>query len=189
MYLIVVSAPSGAGKTTLCRMLLSDFPQVSVSVSTTSRLPRGREESGREYHFVTRQEFQEQIDRGEFIEWAIVHDEYYGTSRLTLERAMVAGQCVLLDIDVQGAAQLSQLYPQRCYRIFIAPPSIAELEFRLRARGTDPEERIQKRIQNAYHEMEQSTRFDLIVVNDEIDRAYEEIKRALIHNLQLHPRS
>jgi len=178
-YLIVISAPSGAGKTTLCRRLLDDFPSLLLSISSTTRPPRGTERHGHEYFFLTVQEFEDQIQRGCFAEWARVHGNYYGTSKAVIENAFLDGKSVLLDIDVQGAEKLKLAFPTQCYRIFITPPSLAELEFRLRARGTETEETIQKRLKNAQVEMATSKDFDYIVVNDSLDRAYMELKTLL----------
>lgn len=175
-YLFVVSAPSGAGKTTLCQRLLRDFSGITLSISSTTRAPRGSEKHGVEYFFLDKAEFEKKIQEGQFAEWAMVHENYYGTSKAVLEKAFQENKSVLLDIDVQGADQLKKSYPHNCYRIFIAPPSLAELEFRLRARKTDSEETIQKRLQNAKAEMDQRAHFDCTIVNDSLDRAYEELK-------------
>src|SRR3712207_1693695 len=121
--LIVVSAPSGAGKTTLCQKLLADFPErLVLSISSTTRPPRGSEKHGREYFFLSREEFEAEIQAGAFAEWAKVHDNYYGTSRHVIDAAFERGRSVLLDIDVQGAASLAEAYPEATYRVFIAPP-------------------------------------------------------------------
>lgn len=177
--LIVVSAPSGAGKTTLCHRVLRDFPTVTLSVSSTTRQPRGQEKDGVEYHFLSKTEFETQIQAGQFAEWAQVHGNYYGTSRKVIDEAFAQGKSVLLDIDVQGAAQLKKAYPKNCYQIFIAPPSLEELELRLRSRGTEAEESIQKRLTNAKTEIAESKKFDIVIVNDSLDRAYQELKGIL----------
>ena len=132
--LIVISAPSGAGKTTLCQKLLKDFPELVLSISSTTRAPRGSEQNGKEYLFLTPEEFKAQIAASRFAEWAQVHGNYYGTSKDVIERAFDSGKSVLLDIDVQGAESLRQAYPDQCHSIFIAPPSLMVLESRLRAR-------------------------------------------------------
>lgn len=174
--LIVISAPSGAGKTTLCHRLLAEFPSLVLSISTTTRSPRGAEQHGREYFFVSREEFERQIEAGRFAEWARVHDNFYGTSKAVVEQAFSTGRSVLLDIDVQGAEQLRKAYPDQAVLIFISPPSIEELERRLRARNTDAEATIQKRMNNARTEMARRDVFDHIVINDSLDRAYAELK-------------
>ncbi|MGZ3709788.1 MAG: guanylate kinase [Bdellovibrionota bacterium] len=173
--LIVISAPSGAGKTTLCQRLLADFPQLTLSVSSTTRQPRGAEEHAKEYHFLSTEEFEKQIAAGRFAEWARVHGNYYGTSKDVIDRAFAAGKSVLLDIDVQGAESLRKAYPGATCLIFVSPPSIEELEFRLRARATDSEQSIQRRLTNAREEMARADIFDHVIINDQLDRAYREL--------------
>jgi guanylate kinase len=173
--LLVVSAPSGAGKTSLCARLLKDFPGLSLSVSSTTRAPRGRERDGVEYHFLSRERFQEMIDAGAFAEWAFVHGNYYGTSRAVIDAAFARGLSVLLDIDVQGAHQLKAAYPDRCTTIFVTAPDLATIEKRLRSRGTDSEETIRVRMRNAEEELTHAPRFDRVIVNDEFERAYHEL--------------
>lgn len=180
--LVVLSAPSGAGKTTLCSRLLSDFPMLKLSISTTTRAPRGNEKNGVHYHFVDSPIFEQEIRDGFFAEWAKVHGNYYGTSRKTLEEFFNSGFSVLLDIDVQGAANLKKSYGSRCTTIFIAPPSLEVLESRLRARGTDSEESIQRRMQNASREIDRSSEFDHHLVNDDLDTTYCKLK-ALIEQI------
>ncbi len=178
--LIVISAPSGAGKSTLCGKLLEDFPsRLALSISTTSRAPRGQEQHGKEYFFTDPQDFQSRIGADEFAEWALVHGNYYGTQKATLERFWSSGRHVLLDIDVQGAASLKQLYGDRCFTVFIAPPGMEELERRLRGRGTDSEETIQKRMANAAGEMARQGEFDRIIVNEDFARARAELDQAV----------
>jgi len=173
--LIVLSAPSGAGKTTLCHRLLREFGQLRLSISSTTRPPRGGEQNGREYFFLTRDDFEKQVRQGRFAEYAEVHGNLYGTSRTTLDSFLDAGFSVLLDIDVQGAASLRKAYPGRTLTLFVEPPSLAELERRLRARGTDSEAVIQQRLANAKAEMARHDEFDHVIVNDTLERAYEEI--------------
>lgn len=185
--LIIISAPSGAGKTTLCQKLLQEFPQLVLSISTTTRAPRGKETNGKEYFFITPKEFEERIKSDSFAEWAKVHGNYYGTSKEVIEKAFAAGRSVLLDIDVQGAKNLTKSYPpcvppcvQGCFKIFITTPSLAELEKRLRARGTDNEETILRRLTNAKTELAQIGEFDRTIINDSFDKAYEELKAIII---------
>lgn len=178
-YLIVISAASGTGKTTLCKRLLDGHSRLVLSISCTTRGPRGSEKHGTEYYFLTRDHFEEQIKNGMFAEWAKVHENYYGTSKQTLEESFKNGNSVLLDIDVQGANQLFASYPDKCIRIFIMPPSLGELEKRLRGRGTDSEETIQKRMKNAKQEIEVGQTFENVIVNDDLDRAYQELKSLL----------
>ncbi|MBI2712731.1 MAG: guanylate kinase [Bdellovibrio sp.] len=175
-FLIVISAPSGAGKTTLCQRLLVEFPNLKLSISSTTRAPRGSEKDGVEYHFLTSEAFKDGIDQGRFAEWAQVHGNYYGTAKQTIESNFKKGYSVLLDIDVQGAELLRQAFPKQCFSIFIAPPSMEELERRLRARKTEREEVILKRLENAKSEMDQKHLFDAVVVNDSLDNAYAQLK-------------
>ncbi len=173
--LIVISAPSGAGKTTLCAKLLKDLPKLKLSISSTTRAPRGKERHGVEYFFLKKEEFEKQVALGRFAEHALVHGNYYGTSCDAIESAWARGQAVLLDIDVQGAASLKKAYPAETVRIFIAPPSLEVLEQRLRSRGTDNEETIQKRLVNSKTEMAQMKLFDHVIVNDDFDAAYSQL--------------
>jgi guanylate kinase len=179
LYLIIIAAPSGAGKTTLCKRLLQDFPTLVLSISSTTRPPRGQEKSGIDYFFLTLEEFQQKIQNHDFVEWAKVHSHFYGTSKTAIETAWNQHKSVLLDIDIQGAEQLRQAYPKEAVRIFIAPPNLIELEKRLRSRGTDSEETIQKRLKNAQLEMELGQHFDHWIVNDSLDQAYTELKTIL----------
>jgi guanylate kinase len=180
----VISAPSGAGKTTLCRKLLEELNSLKLSISSTTRQPRGNEKDGVEYHFLTVDSFKKGISEGKFAEWALVHGNYYGTSKETIESSFKAGFSVLLDIDVQGAEQLRKSFPDRCFSIFIAPPSMEELERRLTDRKTESQEVIQKRIRNAEMEMAQSPLFDQIVVNDTLEHAYAKLKALVIARLE-----
>lgn len=175
--LIVISAPSGAGKTTLCARLLADFSSLKLSISTTTRAPRGQEQDGREYYFVDRATFEREIREGHFAEWAQVHGNYYGTSKRILDGFLSMGFSALLDIDVQGADSLKKSYGARCSTIFIAPPSIEILEARLRARGTDSEESIQRRMKNSREEMARASEFDHQLTNDDLDGTYLRLNR------------
>ncbi len=140
-----------------------------------------------EYFFITPKEFESKIKQGRSAEWARVHDHYYGTSKDVVESAFAGNHSLLLDIDVQGAEQLRNSYPQECYRIFIAPPSFAELEVRLRKRGTESEEAIQKRLRNSELEMQEGQKFDRVIINDHLDRAYAELEELLKNKLNLAP--
>lgn len=184
-FLFVVAAPSGAGKTTLCKRLLKDFPQIRLSISSTTRQPRGAERDGVDYFFLSQPEFQKRIQEERFAEWALVHGNYYGTSKEVIEQSFAQGFSVLLDIDVQGAEQLRKSFPKECVRIFIAPPSLQELEARLRSRGTDSEDVIQKRLRNAQGEIQAGQQFDHVLVNDELERAYAELKSLIESRLNL----
>ncbi|QMT41490.1 guanylate kinase [Neisseria shayeganii] len=168
--IFIISAASGTGKTTLVSRLLQKHPDIRASVSHTTRLPREGEENGRHYHFVSIPEFEAMIGDAGFLEYARVYDNYYGTSMRQLEELTRQGVDVILEIDVQGAAQVRQALPQAA-SIFIAPPSFAVLESRLRGRGTDAPEVIAKRLAEARNEIEQAPLFDYLVVNDDLDNA------------------
>jgi len=168
--LFILSAPSGAGKTTLSRSILDRDPNLSLSVSYTTRVPRTGEVEGRDYHFVDEQQFIRLRDGGAFAEWARVHDAYYGTARAPLEDALSHGKDFLLDIDVQGARQIKMGYPE-AISIFVLPPSWNELGKRLRARGTDREDVITRRLQRAREETQALNSYDYLIVNDSLERA------------------
>lgn len=176
--IFVVSAPSGAGKTSLCSELLKATPGLQVSVSYTTRPKRGGETNGIDYHFVSVEKFRQMIDAGAFVEWAQVHDNFYGTSLATLEQASQAGQDILLDIDCQGAAQLREKLDNGVY-VFILPPDFEELARRLAKRNSDTDEVIQKRIANARHEVLEAKHYDYIVINDNFDFALDQLKAIL----------
>jgi guanylate kinase len=179
--LIVVSAPSGAGKSTLCGELLKKLSnRLALSISSTSRAPRGQEVEGKEYFFLDQVEFEKKIKEGVFAEWAKVHDHYYGTSRQTLEHFWNQKKHVLLDIDVQGAESLRRAFPQNCFTVFIAPPSMEVLEQRLRGRGTESEASVQKRMANARHEMSHQDQFDFSLINDDFAKTYEKLESEVI---------
>jgi len=172
--LIIVSAPSGAGKTTLAGEALKRDNLVRTSVSYTSRPPRACEEEGVHYHFVSRAEFEAMIANGDFLEWAEVHGNLYGTSRRFVEDARAAGFDVILTIDIQGAAQARKLFPD-AIGVFIMPPSLDALVERLGNRGTDTADDQQLRLKNALHEIEQYVNFDYVVINDDLNRAIDEL--------------
>lgn len=170
--LFVVSAPSGAGKTTLCKAARRQLPDLVYSVSSTTRPPRHGELEGKDYFFVTEAHFREGIKAGQWAEWARVHDNYYGTSARFLENHMDDGRDVLLDIDVQGAEQILQRYPM-AVTIFIAAPSMAALRQRLISRGLDDPEVIEKRLKNARAEMDCQDMYRHVVVNDDLEVAID----------------
>ena len=176
--LFIVAAPSGAGKTTLVGRLLADDPNVQHSISYTTRAPRPTEQNGREYHFIDVQRFLAMRERGEFAEWAEVHDNFYGTSRLWLEQRMQEGRDIMLEIDWQGAQQMRRQFPEAA-SIFILPPSIAELEQRLRGRGSDSEDVIARRVAGALGEMRHVDEFDFVIINNDLDVALGELKAAV----------
>ncbi len=173
--LFVVAAPSGAGKSSLVKALLELDAKLSVSVSHTSRDPRGQEQHGREYLFVTVEEFRGMIDRGEFFEWAKVHDNLYGTSRAAIEARLAHGDDVVLEIDYQGALQIKQLFPHAVL-IFILPPSWDELKQRLIRRGDTADDVIAKRMKTAHEEVAQAKHFDFVVINAVFETAIFDLK-------------
>ena len=172
--LFIVSAPSGAGKTTLVSGLIATDPLVRKSVSYTTRKARPGEENGRDYHFVSEEEFRQRMADSEFLETALVHGNMYGTSRRTVERECAAGYDVLLEIDWQGAAQIRKLKPDSV-AIFILPPSIEALEKRLRGRGQDNPEVIARRVAAARGEISHVGEFDYVIINEEFNRAAQEL--------------
>ena len=177
--LFVISAPSGAGKTTLCKEIIDIFPDLRHSVSYTTRTPRSGEVHGRDYFFVGQDEFSRMVAAGEFAEWAEVHGNLYGTSLSTLKQCRSQGIDLILDIDCQGAQQLKGRFDGGVY-IFILPPSIAELRRRLDGRSSDTEEVIERRINNAAGEIKESRWYDYIIVNDRFSVAVEQLKSVLI---------
>jgi len=172
--LYIVSAPSGAGKTSLVKALLAADPQVRKSVSYTTRDPRPGEQNGREYHFIDVSEFDRMAARGAFLESAVVHGNRYGTSREWVAQQTARGQDIVLEIDWQGAAQVRALQPD-AVSIFILPPSLAELEARLRERAQDGEEVIRRRLAAAPEEIAHFAEFDYVIINDEFTRAAQDL--------------
>ena len=172
--LFVVSAPSGAGKTTLCRELIDSFANLRQSISFATRAQREGERNGFDYHFVSVSEFQQMVAGKQLAEWAEVHGNLYGTGLHTLEKAAAEGVDLLLDIDCQGAAQLKQNYRRGVY-IFILPPDYTELEKRLRERGTDDESVVLKRLDNAHREIAEAAWYDYLVVNDDFESARQKL--------------
>ncbi|NMH15569.1 guanylate kinase [Tepidiphilus sp. B18-69] len=172
--LYIVTAPSGAGKTTLVHAVLEREPGLALSISYTTRPPRPGEIDGRDYRFIGREEFLRLRDRGELLEWAEVHGNYYGTSRTWIEDQLQQDRDVLLEIDWQGARQVRRIFPQ-AVSVFILPPSIATLEARLRGRGTDSEATIARRLAAAREEMRHVEEFDYVIINDRLERAIDEL--------------
>jgi guanylate kinase len=172
-----VSSPSGAGKTTLTRRLLAEFaPQLEFSVSYTTRPMRPKEVDGRDYWFVTPEQFQQMVERHEFAEYFSVFTNRYGTAQAPIETALAAGRDVIFDVDWQGGARLSELWPQDSLKIFILPPDIKTLEERLRSRATDAPKVIEDRIRQAKDELAHFNEYAHLIVNDDLDRAYEALR-------------
>jgi guanylate kinase len=177
--LVVVSAPSGGGKTSLCEWVITAVPNLAHSVSFTTRPPRPDERDGHDYHFVDEATFRAMVDRGDFAEWAVVHDHLYGTSQALLQRHFAAGQDVILDIDTQGAAILRREHPDAVF-VFVVPPSWAMLEERLRRRQSDAETDVQRRLQRARQEVKHYAQYQYVIVNDVFARAAEELKAIIL---------
>lgn len=171
---IVLSAPSGGGKTTIARLLLERRPDIGYSVSCTTRAPRAGEADGVDYRFLSRDTFSEAIERGEFAEWAEVHGQLYGTLRSEIHRVLSSGRHVLMDIDVQGARQFAQAFPETVL-VFILPPSGETLKSRLAGRGSEDRAKLLLRLQNARAELADVGRYHYVVVNDDLARAVDQV--------------
>ena len=177
--LIVLSSPSGGGKSTICRALLESNPDMEYSVSVTSRPPRGDEVNGQHYQFVSEAEFYQLIEKGAFYEWAKVHDNLYGTRRDIVEEKLARGRCVAMDLDVIGGLNIKKAN-DKAVLIFVLPPSLKILEDRLRRRNTDAEEVIQKRLYNARNEINFASKYDYVVVNEDLQQTIS-IIRQIVH--------
>jgi guanylate kinase len=177
--LLVVSAPSGAGKTTLCREMAHTMPGLRYSISYTTRSPRANEVDGRDYFFITEPEFMQMVARNEFAEWAKVHNNFYGTQADFLKRTMAGGTDVLLDVDTQGAKLLKKRFPDGVF-IFVLPPSMAILMERLRDRRSDTPEEIERRLRVAREEIQNFSDYDYIIINDEIKKAIRDLESVIL---------
>ncbi len=177
--MIVICAPSGTGKSTLLSRLKSEHPELEWSVSCTTRPMRTGEVNGRDYHFLDANDFQQQISDGLFIEWAKVHSNFYGTSRKFVDEGLNLGKKMLFDLDVQGADAMKKIYGKDAVVIFIEPPSVEELEKRLRTRGTDGDDVIQERVNNARKELSRKNDYDYLILNDDFDKAYSHLKKVV----------
>ena len=176
-FLIIISSPSGAGKSTLCKMIVQNDPLIRLSVSATTRKKRPQEIPGQHYHFVNREKFIQMKSNQEFLESAEVFDNFYGTPKKSVDDALNNGHCVLFDIDWQGARQIKEKFStDQIVSIFILPPSIQELERRLRARAQDPEEIVQARMHEARNEISHYEEYDFTVVNDDLNSSYQKIR-------------
>lgn len=176
---LVICAPSGAGKTTLVKRLLQEFPQIGYSLSCTTRPPRPGEQDGVDYIFLDRTDFERRRKEGYFAEWAEVHGNFYGSPLPPTLDMLSQGKDVLFEIDVQGAAQLRMTLPDALY-IFVMPPSMRVLEQRLRGRGSDDDDTIRRRMDNAGQELREAHWFDVWVINDDLDTAYDELRAAYL---------
>jgi guanylate kinase len=175
--LLIFSAPSGSGKSTIINWLMQEHPELNMrfSISCTSRAPRGQEQNGVEYFFLTPEEFREKIQNDEFVEYEEVYtDRYYGTLKSQVEKQLAAGENVVFDVDVHGAMNIKKAYGDRALSLFIQPPSIEELRRRLNGRGTDAPEVIEQRIARAEYELTFAEKFDTIVINDDLENAKQE---------------
>lgn len=183
--IVIFSAPSGAGKTTIVKHLLSLGYPFGFSVSATTRAPRGEEKDGKDYYFLSQEEFRKKIDNEEFLEWEEVYPGcYYGSLKSEVERITAMGQTVLFDVDVVGGSNIKKFYKEKALAIFIQPPSIEELEKRLTMRSTDTAEVIAKRVEKAAHELTYSSYFDVVIYNDQLEQALKETEEVVDRFLQ-----
>lgn len=179
--LIIITAPSGSGKTSITRYLLNKYKNLAFSVSAATRAPRSDEQHGVDYYFLTLEDFQQKILENEFVEWEMVYEgKYYGTLKSEIERIWNNGQTPVLDIDVQGAIHVQQQYKGNCFAIFIEPPSLEELQKRLHSRGTETLESVQTRLNKATYELSFKSQFDIVIVNDVLERACAETEEAIL---------
>lgn len=174
--MVVLSSPSGAGKTTLTRKLLKENPDMAMSVSATTRQPRPGERDGEDYYFISKNKFSDMVDDDEFLEYAKVFDNFYGTPRAPVEQALGEGRDVVFDIDWQGAQQLTQAAADDLVKIFILPPNMVELEKRLRTRAQDSDEVIAKRMSKSENEISHWPEYDYVIVNEDVDVAMTELR-------------
>jgi len=179
--IIVIAAPSGAGKTTLVRSALAEFPQIVFSISATTRKKRTNEKDGIDYFFITEEEFLNKIEKKQFVEWEKFYDYYYGTYKYFIDDNINSGKNILLEIDVKGALSIKKIYPE-AYLIYIAPPSKEELINRLKKRQTETDQDLKKRIERIELELSMKDKFDYILINNELNKATSEMK-ILINNL------
>lgn len=178
--LIIITAPSGAGKTSVTKYLMEKIPQIGFSVSATTRKPRSNETNGIDYYFITAEDFQKKIQDNDFVEWEMVYEgKFYGTFRSELERIWSENKVPLLDIDVKGAIHVFEQFDDNCLSIFIEPPSLEELERRLQSRGTESLESMQTRLNKAVYELSFKNQFNKIIVNDNLQQACLETEAAV----------
>lgn len=182
---IIFSAPSGAGKTTLVHYLLRNMDELEFSISAASRAPRGREENGIDYHFMSVDDFKSKIDQNAFVEWEEVYqDMFYGTLKAEVKKAWDAGKTVVFDVDAEGGINLKKIFGENALSVFIKPPSLFVLEQRLRDRRTETEESIKKRLSKAQAELERAVHFDYVLLNDNLEKACHEAKEMVSNFIQ-----
>ncbi|CUT00084.1 guanylate kinase [Candidatus Kryptobacter tengchongensis] len=182
--LIVVSAPSGSGKTTIAKKIIEKFPFIKFSVSATTRPKRDGEVDGRDYFFVTREEFEKKIQNGELLEWEEIYGNYYGTLKSVVEDALKNGDVLLFDVDVNGAISIKRKFPDDSVLIFIKPPNMETLKERLRRRRTESEEQLKKRFERVPMELEKAIYFDYIFVNDKLEDTVKSVERAIFNEIE-----
>ena len=173
--LLVVSGPSGAGKGTICKALLNKNEQIKLSVSATTRKPRNGEVHGVNYFFIEKEEFTKMIENGEFLEYAQIYDNFYGTPKAAIIECLEKGQDVILEIEMQGARQIKEVYPEGVF-IFVLPPSLEELKSRIVGRGTETQEEIEKRFSCAFEEINQIVNYDYFIVNEDIEKSVSDVE-------------
>ena len=173
--LLVVSGPSGAGKGTICKALLNKNDQIKLSVSATTRNPRNGEVHGVNYFFIEKEEFTKMIENGEFLEYAQIYDNFYGTPKAAIIECLEKGQDVILEIEMQGARQIKEVYPEGVF-IFVLPPSLEELKSRIVGRGTETQEEIEKRFSCAFEEINQIVNYDYFIVNEDIEKSVSDVE-------------
>ena len=173
--LLVVSGPSGAGKGTICNALLNKNDQIKLSVSATTRKPRNGEVHGVNYFFIEKEEFTKMIENGEFLEYAQIYDNFYGTPKAAIIECLEKGQDVILEIEMQGARQIKEVYPEGVF-IFVLPPSLEELKSRIVGRGTETQEEIEKRFSCAFEEINQIVNYDYFIVNEDIEKSVSDVE-------------
>lgn len=177
--LIVISGPSGAGKGTICRALLDKNPDIKLSVSCTTRNPRQNEVEGINYYFITKEKFKEMIEADEFLEYAEVYDNFYGTPKAKVESILNEGKDIILEIDIQGALKVKEKYPEGVF-VFIMPPSMEELKNRIKKRGSETEESLIKRFKSAFQEINYVANYNYVIVNDQVEKAVEKLEAIIL---------
>jgi len=182
--IFTISAPSGTGKSTLCKAVLKEIPELTFSVSCTTRPIRGNETNGKDYLFINHSEFQAKVKAGEFAEYEDVHGQYYGTLKSSLDKTIIKGNPLLLELDVKGAMSIKALYPDQTLSIFVKPPNEGVLRKRLEGRGTDNMELIRKRLTRIHMELKYEKMFDTSFINDDLESAIKELKYIIFNELK-----